>query len=173
MEILINLFLTFLRVGALGFGGGFAAIPLIQSEVVTTYGWITSQEFANIMAVASMTPGPIAINSATYVGFKIYGVIGGLIATFGVVLVSFILIGIIAGIMTKFSKNKYVNSVLEVLRPVIIALILVAAINTGQTAFFDYREVIIFVVALGLLLKTKLHPIALITSFGLLGAFIY
>jgi chromate transporter len=173
MGILINLFLTFLRVGALAFGGGFAAIPMIQSDVVATYGWISSHEFANIMAVASMTPGPIAINSATYVGFKIYGILGGLIATFGVVLVSFILIGIIAGIMTKFSNNKYVNSVLEVLRPVIVVLILVAAINTGHSAFVDYREILIFGAAIFLLFKTKIHPIALITSFGLLGIIIY
>ncbi len=173
MELIGSLFLTFLKIGAFAFGGGFAAIPLIQSDVVASHAWITGNEFADIMAIASMTPGPIAVNSATFVGYKISGVLGGIIATLGVVLVSFITIGIIAQIMSKFSDNKYVNSVFEVLRPVIIALIAYAAISTGKTAFVDYREIIIFLAATAILLKTKTHPIAVITGFGILGVIIY
>jgi len=173
MELIGSLFLTFLKIGAFAFGGGFAAIPLIQSDVVTSHAWISGSEFADIMAVASMTPGPIAVNSATYVGYKISGILGGIIATFGVVLISFVAIGIIAQVMSKFSDNKYVIAVFEVLRPVIIALIAFAAISTGKSAFVDYREIIIFVSAMAILLKTKTHPIAIITGFGILGALIY
>ncbi len=173
MELIGSLFLTFLKIGAFAFGGGFAAIPLIQSDVVASHAWISGSEFADIMAVASMTPGPIAVNSATYVGYKISGIPGGIIATFGVVLISFVTIGIIAQVMSKFSDNKYVTSVFEVLRPVIIALIAFAAISTGKSAFVDYREIIIFASAMLILLKTKTHPIAVITGFGILGAIIY
>ena len=104
-----TLFLTFLKIGAFTFGGGYAMIPLIQRETVETHGWVTEEDVLNIIAVAESTPGPIAINSATFVGYKVAGFWGSLCATLGVVLPSFIVISILSFFLEPFKQLKLVS----------------------------------------------------------------
>ena len=100
--ILLKLFLSFLQIGAFSFGGGYAAMPLIQAQVVIKYGWLTMEEFTNLITIAEMTPGPIAVNSATFVGTKIAGVPGALVATMGCILPSCIIVTLIASLYLKY-----------------------------------------------------------------------
>ena len=109
---LLQLFLSFCKVGLFSIGGGYAAMPLIQSEVVTLHGWITMSEFADLISVSEMTPGPIAVNSATFVGMHIAGIPGALIATVGCVLPSFIIVSILARLYVKYRNGNAVQTIL-------------------------------------------------------------
>lgn len=129
MEVLIKLFFAFFKIGLFTFGGGYAMIPLIQEEV-TKNGWLTAEEVIDIVGIAESTPGPIAVNLATFVGTSQMGFLGALIATVGVILPSFIIILLIAIIFKKIMDNKYVKSILKGINPVIISLILVTGLFT-------------------------------------------
>ena len=129
MEVLIKLFFAFFKIGLFTFGGGYAMIPLIQEEV-TKNGWLTAEEVIDIVGIAESTPGPIAVNLATFVGTSQMGFLGALIATVGVILLSFIIILLIAIIFKKIMDNKYVKSILKGINPVIIGLILVTGLFT-------------------------------------------
>lgn len=166
------LFKTFFMIGALSFGGGYAMLPPIQEEVVFKHAWLTAQQFTDILAVAEMTPGPVAINTATYVGYKIAGFTGSLIATLGVVLPSFILISTLAGIVIKNKKNPYFQGAFQGLRPVVVGLIIGAAILLGSDTISNLYSLMLTLLALGLIYYTKLHPILIILGFGLLGIII-
>ena len=128
MPILLDLFLTFLQIGALAFGGGYGMIPLVRSFIVEK-GWLTAGEISNIIAIAESTPGPIAVNMATYVGSVVGGTVGfnllgSILATIAVVLPAFVIILIVANIFKAFKDNKYVNAILEGIRPVVVAMII-------------------------------------------------
>ncbi len=134
--IFLELFFTFLKIGAFTFGGGYAMFPLIQSEILSK-GWMTSEEIVNFVAVSESTPGPFAINISTYIGSETGGVFGAFCATFGVVLPSFVIILIVARFFAKFSNNKYVQGVMTGLKPAVIGLIAAAAVSVGKTVFFS------------------------------------
>ena len=119
-----QLFLSFLQIGALSFGGGYAAMPLIESQIVTSHSWLTMTEFANLVTIAEMTPGPIAVNAATFVGTKIGGVPGALVATAGCILPACILVTLIAKLYLKYRNLSVLQSVLGSLRPAVVALII-------------------------------------------------
>ena len=123
------LFLTFFKIGAFTFGGGYAMIPLIQKEVVESKGWITDEDILDIFAIAESTPGPIAINSATFVGYKIAGVFGSFCATFGVVLPSFVIISLISLVLREFSELEAVRFAFRGIRAGVLALIVKALIS--------------------------------------------
>ena len=126
--IYLQLFYTFFKIGLFGFGGGYAMLSMIQGEVVTRYGWVSSQEFTDIVAISQMTPGPIGINAATYVGFTSTGsVVGSVIATFAVVLPSFILMLTISKFFLKYQKHPVVESIFSGLRPAVVGLLASAA----------------------------------------------
>ncbi len=186
--IFLQLFLTFLKIGAFTFGGGYAMLPLIQEAVISN-GWLTEEQVLNFIAVSESTPGPFAINSATYVGMQTastdYGVIGGIFgsfcATLGVVLPSFVIILIVAHCYEKFKNSSIVKGCMTGLKPAVIGLISAAIITTGKTVFFPLginmtsvktvtfiASVIIFVVMLVLALKKK-HPILIIVLSALFG----
>ncbi|HAE62522.1 MAG TPA: chromate transporter, partial [Eubacteriaceae bacterium] len=129
---LIKLILTFAKIGLFSFGGGYAMIPIIQQEIESN-NWLSSAEFVDIIAIAEMTPGPIAVNSATFVGYKISGVWGGILATFGVALPSFILAVLISSYYLKFKRNRISNSIFYGIRPVITALVLSATVVIAET----------------------------------------
>ena len=112
MKLLIKLYLAFLKIGTFSFGGGYAMLPFIQKEIVEKNDWISSTEFTDIIGISQMTPGPVAINSATFVGYKINGVIGSIVATLGVITSSFILVIIINRVLDKFKESKTVKSAL-------------------------------------------------------------
>lgn len=133
--IWIELFLTFLKIGAFTFGGGYAMLPLIQSEV-ERHGWLTQAEVVDFIAVSESTPGPLAINMATFVGIRTGGVFGAVCATLGVVLPSFVIILIVAKFYEKFRKSRAVDGVMYGLRPVVIGLIGAAFLSVGMTVFF-------------------------------------
>ena len=112
--IYLQLFLSFLQIGALSFGGGYAAMPLIQAQIVTNHGWLSMSEFTDLVTIAEMTPGPIAVNSATFVGTKIGGVLGALVATAGCILPACILVTLIARLYLKYRNLAVLQSVLGI-----------------------------------------------------------
>lgn len=190
--IYLKLFLTFLKIGLFSFGGGYAMIPMIEREIGAN-GWLTPTEFFDIIAIAEMTPGPIAVNSATFVGYKTAGFLGGLAGTVGVAIPSLILILIISKYFFKFQNHPLKAIVFYGIRPVIAGLIGTAAIFVSETAIFKgelsarilsqlFREplkvlnigsIFIFLLSLILLNKTKIHPILTIAISGVLGILIF
>ena len=182
--ILLELFITFFKIGALTFGGGYAMIPLIEAEVLS-HGWLELSELIDFIAISESTPGPFAINIATYVGSEMGGVLGSLCATLGVVMPSFIVILIVAKCYEKFKESRWVKGTLNGLRPAAIGLIGSAVISTGISVFFPSQSfgkilddiltidfafaVVIFALALFLVLKKKLHPIIVILISAALG----
>lgn len=173
--IYLQLFWVYIKIGLFGFGGGYAMLSLIQEQVVNHYGWITSQEFTDIVAISQMTPGPIGINSATYIGYAATGSVwGSVIATFAVCLPSFILVLIISYYFARMKNNKYVTAAFLGLRPASVGLIAAAALMLmNHENFIDYNSFIIFIVAFALTYRFKLHPILTIALAGVAGALLY
>jgi chromate transporter len=171
-KLLASLYLTFFKIGLLGFGGGYAMISLIQKELEIR-GWLTAKEFIDIIAIAEITPGPIAINSATFVGYKIANFSGALIATLGVVTPSFILVLILAYLFQQLKGFNFVNLVLKILGPVIIGLIIATAFIMGSSVLTDRTSILILIVIFILLLTRKVHPILLLLLSALAGIILY
>jgi len=171
--IILQLLFTFAFIGALGFGGGYSMLPLIQEEVVFKHQWLTIQQFSDILAVSEMTPGPIAINTATYVGYKIAGFPGSAAATLGVVLPSFVLVLTLAGIVLKNKENPYFQGAFRGLRPVVVALVTGAALILAREGLVDYQSLLLFTGALATIYWTKMHPVLLLLGYGILGMFIW
>ena len=176
---LIELFLAFLQVGALSFGGGYAAIPLISRQAIDTYGWMTVEDFSDLVTIAEMTPGPIAINAATFVGMRVSGVPGALIATLGVILPSCIIVSLLAYLYYRFRKLTLIQGMLKSLRPAVVSMILAAGLtiliptlfgNVGNVSELltntNYRAVMLFAAALILLRKFKFNPIVVMLITG-------
>ena len=136
--IYLKLFLTFLEIGAFSFGGGYGMISLIR-EAVTSNGWLTESEFMNFVAVSESTPGPLAVNMATFVGASQAGILGALLSTLGVVLPSFIIILLIAALISNLLKYAGVKAFLSGVRPCIIALILATAVTLGANTLFSFK----------------------------------
>lgn len=164
-----QLLYTFAFIGSLAFGGGYVMIPLIDRQAVEMLGWLTSTEFADVVAIAEMTPGPIAINTATYVGFKLGGVLGSVVATIGVVVPSFIIVMILAKLVSHFSNSPYLKSALSGIRPVVVGLIASAAWSFGAKTLVDLKSWILAGVMLLALAKTKINPILLILASFVIG----
>ena len=173
-EIYIQLFLSFFKIGLFGFGGGYAIISLIQHEI-EVHGWMTQSEFTDIIAISQMTPGPIGINSATYVGYTASGtVLGSIIATFAIVLPSFLIMLTLVRFFFALQGNKYLEWSFLGLRPAVIGLIGAAAILLmNRDNFIDYKSFIIFLLAFLLSFTGKFHPILLILMAGVAGFVIY
>ena len=180
--ILLELFLSFLQIGAFSFGGGYAAMPLIQAQVVTKYHWLSMAEFTDLITISQMTPGPIAINSATFVGTRIAGMPGALAATAGCVLPSCILVTLLAKIYLKYRNLSLLQGVLKSLRPAVIAMIAAAGASILVNAFWgesiasltasqllpniSIRAVGIFTGSLILLARFKMNPIHVMLLSG-------
>ncbi|MCI6279493.1 MAG: chromate transporter [Porphyromonas sp.] len=169
------LFLVYLKIGLLGFGGGYAMLTLIQEEVVERYGWLTIQEFTDIVAISQMTPGPIGVNSATYIGYVVTGnVWGSILATVSVMIPSFVLVLVISLSFAKFRSNPHVEAVFTGIRPAAVGLIAAAAmLLMNEENFIDFGSYIFFGLTLIAVLKNWLHPILLIVLAGLGGYFVY
>ncbi len=173
MELLIRLFIAFLKIGTFSFGGGYTMLPFIQKEIVESNTWISMSEFTDIIGISQMTPGPVAINSATFVGYKVGGIIGSIIATLGVITTSFILITIINKLLSKFKESKVVKTALLGMRPVLIALIIYAFIDLAKESYVDLKSIIITLIIGVILLSKKVHPILVIVIAAILGVFFY
>lgn len=171
--ILVKLFISFLKIGGFSFGGGYAMLPLIRKEIIDVHGWLNITEFIDVLAVVEMTPGPIAINSATFLGYKVGGIIGSIVATIAVVLPSFVIILIIAHFLSKFRESPYVEWAFVGIRPVILGLVASASITVALDALVDIKSIIIGVGIFGLITFKDLHPIWAIIMAGLAGALIF
>ena len=171
----LQLFITYFKIGLFGFGGGYAMLSLIQDEVVTKQAWLSLQEFTDIVAISQLTPGPIGINSATYIGYTVTNSIwGSVIATFAVCLPSFIIVLSIARAYKKFRSNKYIDSIFKGLRPATVGLIAAAALLLMNSEnFIDYKSIIIFIFAFISIMFFKLHPILMIVLAAIAGLIIY
>lgn len=174
--MLIKLFISFLKIGLFSFGGGYAALPIIQEEVVDLNNWLTLSEFNDLITISQMTPGPIAINSATFVGTRLAGFPGALAATLGCVLPSAIIVGTISYFYKKYKNLDAMTNILYFLRPAIVSMILIAGVQILRTAFFDtnaiaisnldYLMLVIFVAALFAMYKFKTDPIKIMLASG-------
>ena len=170
----LNLFFVFFKVGLFSFGGGYAILPLMQHEVVDVNKWISFKEFMDIVAVSQITPGPISINLATHVGYRIGGTLGSTIATTSVILPSIIIISLIVIFLKRFSKLPAVQRIFKSLRITIVGLILAAGIVLFvKENFIDYKSYIIFASVLIGGLFFKIGSITLIILSGVAGAILY
>ncbi|NLM36801.1 MAG: chromate transporter [Firmicutes bacterium] len=169
MRLVLDLFLTFFKIGAFTFGGGYAMLPLIHDAVIHHHGWLTQQEFLEMIAIAEMTPGPVAVNTATFVGFRIAGLWGSVFATLGVVLPSFLIILLIARFFGGLMESPWAKGFFTGVKPAIIGLIGIALWRLGGAALVDAQSVLIFLVALFLLSVRRLHPIPVIAISALCG----
>lgn len=139
--ILIKLFLTFLQIGSLAFGGGYAILPFIQDLVVNTNHWINLTEMRDIVTISQMTPGPIALNAATFVGTKINGIIGSIIATTAIIIPQLIIMIILAKIYFSNKEIKFMQKIIKGLRPAISGLIFIATLNMIHSSIFNNRNI--------------------------------
>ncbi len=171
--ILLKLYLVFLKIGTFGFGGGYAMLPLIEKEIVDTYRWLSPGDFIDIIGISQMTPGPIAINSATFVGYRTAGVLGSIVATLGVVTTSFILVSIANYFFNKFKNSPLLSNALKGMRPALIGLIISVFLSLGFEAYKDLSSIFIACIIGFLLYKTKFHPILVIAISGILGIIFY
>lgn len=182
--IFLQLFYTFFKIGLFGFGGGYAMISMIQGEVVTRHEWLSSNEFTDIIAISQMTPGPIGINSATYVGYSAVvnagyshavGILGSTIATVSVVLPSFILMVLISKFFLKYQKHPIIASVFEGLRPGVVGLLAAAALvlmngeNFGTYNWQILTSIILFAGTFIASYRYKVNPILLIVICGIIS----
>lgn len=186
--IYLRLIWSYLKIGLFGFGGGYAMLSLIEREIVGP-GWITEKMFTDIVAISQMTPGPIGINSATYIGYAapmqagfdspMWGVLGSLICTLVVVLPSFLLVAYTSHFISRHKESVVIRGIFKGLRPVVIGLIASAALllMNGENFGTENNEIIISVIiaagALATVLFTKIHPILVIIASGMAGFIIY
>ena len=177
--IYLQLFLSFLQIGLFSFGGGYAAMPLIQDQVVTAHGWLSMPEFTDLITISQMTPGPIAINSATFVGMKIAGVPGAIAATVGCVFPSGFIITLLARLCLTYRDMSLLQGILGSLRPAVVAMVAAAGISILITAFWGGDQigslestrwwmVGIFALCILFLKKLNWNPIAVMLSAGVL-----
>lgn len=185
MSTLLKLFSAFFKIGLFSIGGGYAMLPMIAQEVSDVNGWMTGQEVADIVAISQITPGPIAVNAATFAGMKTAGIPGALMATFGVVLPSFIICSILAKFFFGVQKNPHVQGVLYGVRPVVIGLIAFAAVSLIPSSFLggevwslaalDIPAIALAgVVLIAMQIKAiKIDPVWLIALSALAGIVLY
>lgn len=186
---LLKLYFIFFKVGLFSIGGGLAAIPLVQDQVVER-GWLLQAQFTDMIAVSESTPGPIGVNVATYVGYTLheYGIIGGIIATLGIVTPSVIIIILISKFVMHYRDNKYVDAAFKGIRPAVTGLILTAAVMIAKISLvdieqfkiskelldlFDIKAIILFSIFFFATNRWKHHPIFYIVGAAIIGIFIF
>lgn len=183
-----ELLLSFMQIGLFSIGGGYASMPLIQAQVVDKYHWLTMGEFADIITISQMTPGPVAINSATFVGMRIGGIAGAIVATLGCILPSCVIVLFLSFIYFKYRDVSVVQGVLGGLRPAVVALIGSAGLSILLMSFFgantesiyhlpfdklDLIAIALFAICLILLRKTKKDPLLIMGGAGVIGMIAY
>ncbi len=176
-----ELFFSYAKIGIFTFGGGYAALPLIQEEIVQYRGWMTIQEFSDLLTISQMTPGPIAINAATFVGAKVAGFPGAIIATLGSITPAFIIVLTLAYLYNKYKKLTAIQSVLQSLRPAIVAFITSAGVTLALASIFpssefrevDFFSIVVIILGLYMLRSSKIPPIKYMLFSGVLGVLYY
>lgn len=197
--IYLQLYWSFFKIGLFSIGGGYASLPLIEKEVVELHGWLTMTEFTDIITISQMTPGPVAINTSTFVGTQIGGLLGAIIATLGCVTPSFIIVLLLAYIYVKYKNVTIVSDILFGLRPAVVSLIGVAGLSIVMLAFFGEKKlnisnfyfdkfgvhltienltvnciaILFFSIGFFFLRRYKINPIYVMVGSGVAGAIIY
>lgn len=183
--IYLQLFFSFFEIGLFSIGGGYAALPIIQDIIVEEHGWLSLTQFSDVVTISQMTPGPIAINAATFVGIEISGIAGAVVSVLGLVLPSIIIVLTLVLIYYKFKHLSIVDHIFDWLQPAVVALITSACISIIITAFYgpsgyvagvtsiDFIAVTIFILALFVLQKFKLKPITVMMASAVIGIIIY
>lgn len=169
MKELFDLFWTFCKIGALTFGGGYAMLPLIQREIVENKKWSTEKEILDYYAVGQCTPGVIAINTATFIGYKLRGIIGGIVATLGVIFPSIVIILIIAAFLQNFADLAIVQSAFAGIRVAVVALIITTVVKLIKSSIKDYLGVIIAIIAFVISAFIGLSPVYVVIAAALTG----
>ena len=182
---LLMLFFVFFQIGLFSIGGGYASMPLIQQQVVEKYGWLTQQAFTDIITISQMTPGPVAVNTSTFVGTQLYGLPGAVAATAGCVISGILISVFLYRIFQKYRKSDYVSGILLGLKASSLGLILSAVVTILLLAFigtssFDlsaaqlnFPAVVVFAVSFFVIRKYKINPVLLMVLTGISGAFLY
>ena len=179
-----DIFFCFLKIGAFSFGGGYAALPLIQGEVVGNYGWLSMREFTDLVTISQMTPGSIAVNAATFVGTRLAGLPGAVIATAGCVLPACFIVTLVAKMYLKYRDMTLLSGIFDVLRPAVVALIAASGTDILMSAFWNHETLIalkdinlrmvgLFLFSLLLLLKFRMNPILVMVAAGVIEAGVY
>lgn len=175
---LLELFLSFLKIGLFSIGGGYAAMPLIREQVVVSHPWLTMSEFTDLITIAEMTPGPIAVNSATFVGMRLAGITGALISTLGVIIPSLIIVSLLYFLYRRYRELPMLQNVLAALRPTVVAMISSAGLSIlllviGTREAINYIGIALFAAAFFALRKFKLNPILTMLACGGINLLIY
>lgn len=173
MKQLKDIFITFFKIGLFTFGGGYAMIPLIEKEIAEKKKWVEREEITDILAVSQSIPGAIAINSATFIGFKISGRKGALAATLGVILPSFFIIAAIAAFFSRFGDNLIAKAFFAGIRPAVVALIAFAVYKVGKTSIRDIAGLIVAIIGLVLVIAFDIHAILVIIGGAVFGLAVY
>lgn len=185
LSLLFHLFKTFFTIGSVSIGGGYAIIPLIQNEVVNQYGWLTLQEYIDIITISQMTPGPLVVNTASFVGVRVAGVLGAIVATFGSVITGILISIMLYHIFKKYESVASISNILNGLRACSVGLIASAAMAIltlsilGVTSIyegnytFNLSALIVFSVSLFLSRKYKLNPMTIMLLSGIAGLILY
>ena len=180
--ILLKLLWEFILIGMVAFGGGTAMIPLLQRTIVDDQAWLTLSEFIDIIGISQMTPGPIAVNAATFIGYLTsyqetgtfqFGFLGALFATLGVILVPTLLMTMVLIFERREGIQQGIEKILYGLKPALVGLILASAVTIGLTVDGNIIHLVLFVGTIALLLKTKISPIILLFSGGIIGMFLF
>lgn len=172
MKELFNLFLTFAKVGVMTFGGGYAMLPILQREVVENKGWATEEELMDYFAIGQCTPGVIAVNTATFIGQKLKGILGGIIATIGVVFPSLVIISLLAGVIEAFSHLEIVQHAFGGIRICVCILIINAVVKLFKKAVVDFKTLVIFLVVMLGSAFTPVSPVIFILLSAIIGIII-
>lgn len=173
-----QLLVSYLKIGFFGFGGGYAMLSLIHSEVVVRNGWLTNGEFSDIVAISQMTPGPIALNSATYIGYEVAGIPGSIVATTAVCIPALSIMMLITRFFLRLHDNRFVKGVVSGMRPIVVGMIASAALllifpySDDGRSFIDGWSWTIFAFALAASAR-KVNPILIIILSGVVGVLIY
>jgi len=168
-----RLFWEFFKVGLFTFGGGYAMIPLIQQSAVERFHWITMDEFAEILVISELTPGPFAVNSATFIGYKMAHVLGAFAGTLGVVLPSFLVVLIIASVFPQVQHNPVVQAAFRGLKPAVLGLIVVAALSVSKVAVTGIRSALVALLVVFGVTVFKVNPILALIIAGVAGALFF
>ncbi|WP_024615643.1 chromate transporter [Clostridium sp. Ade.TY] len=170
MDKILKMFIAFFKIGAFTFGGGYAMIPIIEEEVVNKQGWVSKEEFMDMLVVSQSFPGAMAVNCSIFIGYKISGVIGGVVALLGVALPSFLIILLIATLFMQFRHNYYVNLAFKGISAAVPILVLTGVVSLAKGVNRNLRNGIILVLALLALTVFKINPIIVIVVAAIYGA---
>lgn len=178
MKLLLDIVITFMKIGLLSFGGGYAAVAIVEQQVVEIKGWMNYEQFMDIVTIDELTPGPVTVNAATFVGTRLAGTLGAIAATIGAILPSCIIALVLVKVYYKYKDVTLISGALNGLKSMVVALISVTTINIISNALFldgslDFYSLLLFAVSLILIRKYKLNPLIVMIICGLVGTIVY